>query len=74
MVRSWLSRETWWTRRESNPRPSVCKADALSSELQARSKSLADGDIAGRSPLIPQQRVPAIVTGERQPRAARDIV
>lgn len=26
----------WWTRRDSNPRPAVCKTDALPAELRVR--------------------------------------
>ena len=31
-----LQNMSWWRRRESNPRPSACKADALPAELRPR--------------------------------------
>ena len=31
-----LQKYVWWRRRESNPRPSACKADALPAELRPR--------------------------------------
>jgi hypothetical protein len=36
-------RHSWWNRRESNPRPSVCQTNALPTELRPHASCLNDG-------------------------------
>ena len=46
--------ESWWALRESNPRHSACKADALPTELSAQnSKQKISPDLAERTGLEP---------------------